>query len=57
MSVRSRISEFFKTLIRPHALGDQLDISYAALAADEVEETEALEWAEATIRDLPDEPW
>ena len=54
---RGRISEFIETLVRPHVMDDDMDASYAALAADEAEEAEALEWAEATIGDLPNEPW
>jgi hypothetical protein len=35
---------------------DDLDAAYREMASDEEREREALEWAEATITDVADEP-
>ena len=47
-----RISGFLEALARPHVVLADLDTGYAAMAADEVRETDALEWAEATADDV-----
>ena len=52
---RRRISRFIESLVRPHVVGDDLEAAYREMAADEVREAEALEWAEATIGDVADE--
>lgn len=52
---RRRISRFIESLVRPHVLGDDLEIGYREMAADERREAEALEWAEATLEDVADE--
>jgi predicted CopG family antitoxin len=44
-----RISRFIERLVRPHVL--DLDAAYAAMAADEKREAEALEWSNALIGD------
>ena len=51
-----RISRFLNDLARPHVVEDELDAAYREMAADEEREREALEWAEATIADVADEP-
>lgn len=52
-----RISNFIEELVRPYVLQPDLDAAYAAMAKDRERETEALEWAEALIRDAtPGEP-
>lgn len=51
-----RISRFIEELVRPHVLGKNLEIAYRQMAQDEEREREALEWAEATIRDVGDDP-
>jgi predicted CopG family antitoxin len=57
------ISSFLETLARPHVVLADLDAAYAAMAADEARESEALEWAESTIVDATrflgddDETW
>lgn len=51
-----RISRFLNDLARPHVVEDDLDAAYREMAADEEREREALEWAEATIADVADEP-
>ena len=35
---------------------DSLELGYKQMAQDEVRESEALEWAEATIGDVADDP-
>jgi hypothetical protein len=45
------ISSFLETLARPHVVMTDLDAGYAAMAADEEHEAEALEWIEATVGD------
>jgi predicted CopG family antitoxin len=57
------ISGFLETLARPHVVLADLDASYAAMAADEARESEALQWAESTLGDAThflgddDEAW
>ena len=49
---RRRISRFIQNLVRPHVLFPDLEAAYREMAEDEERETEALEWAEATIGDV-----
>ena len=51
-----RISHFIEDLVRPHVLGEELELAYAEMAQDEEREAEALEWAEGTLGDVSDEP-
>ena len=51
---RRRISRFLETLARPHVLDDELESAYRDMARDEVRETEAEEWSEATAADVAD---
>lgn len=51
-----RISRFIEDLVRPYVLEPDLEAAYRKMAQDEVREAEALEWSEATIRDVVDEP-
>jgi hypothetical protein len=51
---RRRISRFIESVVRPHVLGPALDQAYREMAAEEAREAEALEWAEATVRDVSD---
>jgi predicted CopG family antitoxin len=53
---RRSISRFIEDLVRPHVLNHDLEVAYERMSRDEVRETEALEWSEATIGDLGDEP-
>ena len=53
---RGSISQFIEDLVRPHVLGLDLEAAYRAMAQDEARESEALEWAEATIGDVASEP-
>ena len=52
-----RISRFIEDLVRPHVVSVDLEAAYMAMAADEAREAEALEWAEATVGDVPDGAW
>ena len=51
------ISQFIEDLVRPHVLYPDLEAAYREMAAEEARESEALEWAEATVGDVGDEPW
>jgi hypothetical protein len=53
---RRRISRFPNDLARPHVIHSNLAEGYAAMAADEAREQEALEWCEGLIGDVADEP-
>jgi predicted CopG family antitoxin len=52
---RRRISQFIESLVRPFVIGKDLELAYQQMAREEVRETEALEWAEATVGDVADE--
>jgi predicted CopG family antitoxin len=51
-----RISRFINDLARPHVTTQGLDQAYAEMAADEAREAKALEWSEALVGDVADEP-
>ena len=53
---RGSISQFIEDLVRPHVMDLDLEAAYRAMAQDEARESEALEWAEATIGDVAGEP-
>ncbi len=53
---RRNISQFIESLVRPHVISAELEAAYQQMAEDEDREAEALEWAEATIGDVADEP-
>jgi predicted CopG family antitoxin len=50
-----KISRFIEELVRPHVVKKNMYTAYKEMAADEVRESAALEWAEGTIGDLNDE--
>ncbi len=50
-----KISRFIEDLVRPHVIKRDIYAAYKEMAADEVRESEALEWAEATFGDVNDE--
>ncbi|MBC8419895.1 MAG: addiction module antitoxin [Desulfobacterales bacterium] len=50
-----KISRFIEDLVRPHVIKKELYAAYEEMAANKVRESEALEWAEATFRDVNDE--
>ncbi len=51
-----RISHFIEDLVRPHVLDEDLEAAYGQVAHDEQRESQALEWAEAMVGDIADEP-
>jgi hypothetical protein len=53
---RRRISRFIESLVRPHVVGKDLEGAYEEMARDEAREADALEWAEATVGDVADDP-
>jgi predicted CopG family antitoxin len=50
-----KISRFIEELVRPHVVKKDMYAAYKEMAADQVRETEALEWAEGTFGDVYDE--
>ena len=50
-----KISRFIEELVRPHVVKKDIYAAYREMAADQVREAEALEWAEATFGDVNDE--
>ena len=52
---RRRISRFLENLARPHVIGEDLEAAYRAMAADELREREATEWADNLAGDVADE--
>ena len=53
---KGAISQFIEDLVRPYVMNDDLDTAYKEMAEDEERELEALEWSEALIGDLTNEP-
>jgi len=51
-----RISHFIEELVRPHVLDGDIEAAYARMAQEEQRESEALEWVEAMLGDVADEP-
>lgn len=49
-----KISRFIEDLVRPHVTKKNLYAAYKEMACDEIRESEALEWAEATLGDVND---
>jgi hypothetical protein len=47
-----KISRFIEDLVRPHVVKKNIYAAYQAMAADEIREAEALEWAEGTCGDI-----
>ena len=50
-----KISRFIEDLVRPHVIKKDMYAAYKEMAADQVRESEALEWAEATMGDVNNE--
>ena len=50
-----KISRFIEELVRPHVVKKNMYAAYKDMAADNVRESEALEWAEGTLGDVNDE--
>ena len=52
---RGNISQFIESLIRPHVISKNLEAAYKQMAKNEKRESEALDWAEATVGDVSHE--
>jgi predicted CopG family antitoxin len=50
-----KISKFVEELVRPHVIRPNLESAYAQMAKDKKREEKALEWAEATFKDIAHE--
>ena len=50
------ISQFIESLVRPYVTPQDLEAAYKQMTQDEAREAEALDWSEATIGDVSDEP-
>ncbi len=50
-----KISRFIQELVRPHVVKNDIYAAYKDMAADQVRETEALNWAEGTVGDFGEE--
>ena len=50
-----KISKFIEDLARPHVVRPDIESAYANMARDKGREKEAIEWAEATFRDIDNE--
>jgi len=50
-----KISRFIEELVRPHVVKKNMYAAYKEMAADQVRESEALEWAEGTFGDVYNE--
>ena len=50
-----KISRFIEELVRPHVVKKNMYAAYKEMAADQVRESDALEWAEGTFGDVTDE--
>ncbi len=53
---RRKISQFIEELVKPYVSEQSLEAAYREMAQDEDAEAEALEWSEALIGDVVDEP-
>ena len=50
-----KISRFIEELVRPHVVKKSMYAAYKEMAADQIRESDALEWAEGTFGDVNDE--
>ena len=50
-----KISKFVEKLVRPHVVRQNMESAYNLMAKDKKREEKALEWAEATFKDLAHE--
>ncbi|MGC9503828.1 hypothetical protein [Baaleninema sp.] len=46
---RPNIDKFIEDSLRPHVIAADIEAGYAAMAADEERENEALEWSEGLL--------
>ena len=50
------IGRFLNDLAKPYAVVPDLDVGYAAMAADEARDADAVAWCEGLIGDVAQEP-
>ena len=50
-----KISKFVEELVRPHVVRPNLELAYAQMSKDKKRESDALDWAEATFKDIAHE--
>lgn len=50
-----KISKFVEELVRPHVIRPNLELEYSQMSKDKKRESEALDWAEATFKDVAHE--
>jgi hypothetical protein len=50
-----KISRFVQELVRPHVVRPNLESAYADMSRDKKREKEAMDWAEATFKDISHE--
>jgi hypothetical protein len=53
----SKLNQLVENLLKLHLLKMDMHAAYKQMASDEERESEALEWAEATIGDSSNEAW
>ncbi|RKY02756.1 MAG: addiction module antitoxin [Spirochaetes bacterium] len=53
---RRKISNFIENLVRPLVIEEEWESGYKEMAEDEAREKEALEWSEALIGDVTEDP-
>jgi len=47
-----KISKFVEGLVRPHVVRPNMELAYSQMSKDKKRETEALDWAEMTFKDI-----
>jgi predicted CopG family antitoxin len=50
-----KISKFVEELVRPHVVRPNLELAYSQMSKDKKRESDALEWAETTFKDIAHE--
>ena len=50
-----KISKFVEELVRPHVVRPNLELAYSQMFKDKKRQADALEWAEATFKDITHE--
>ncbi len=50
-----KISKFVEELVRPHVIRPNLELGYSQMSKDKKRESDALDWAEATFKDIAHE--
>ncbi|TAN45906.1 MAG: addiction module antitoxin [Nitrospirae bacterium] len=50
-----KIGKFIEDLVRPHVVRPNLEMAYSLMSKDKKREATALDWAEATFKDMAHE--